>query len=456
MDDEGDDSYLDRQAQNQQDDEQAAQKKNGLIETLAARNEKLETELMEMRALVGRGGGAEGGVDGDSTALHYKSQLDALRQGSSELKSEFLRFVLKTRDAFKDGGNELPALETAGEISDEMCMKVLRAASKVVLKHAASSSSSSSSVGAVPDRGSPLGNKPGSSASSRRESSAPGASRAATPAHMQHEIHELHARIKGLEYELRLALGAAEDIRALKTKLMQLVERCRQEKEAKLRAEAESALEKKRKDMLTDHLEKLMTHLKHEAAAKIRAMEQLRLSERETVKTKEKCDLISRKSSAKDRLVLELREGSKILEDQLRLMDEKYLELRGKLDWARENGERKIRQAVNKAKELRVKFALLGHNTPLDKIPLPDIHGGASVGSFDGGDSVASSVASRKSTGSKKGQSKIMMSSTVSGPHDYNDVKQPTVEGVIDKIARKQGAKPSWSEEKLRDLVASR
>ena len=41
--------------------------------------------------------------------------------------------------------------------------------------------------------------------------------------------------------------------------------------------------------------------------------------------------LINRKSVAKDRYLIELREGSKILEDQLRLMDEKYLELRGKL-----------------------------------------------------------------------------------------------------------------------------
>ena len=35
--------------------------------------------------------------------------------------------------------------------------------------------------------------------------------------------------------------------------------------------------------------------------------------------------LINRKSVAKDRYLIELREGSKILEDQLRLMDEKYV-----------------------------------------------------------------------------------------------------------------------------------
>ena len=35
--------------------------------------------------------------------------------------------------------------------------------------------------------------------------------------------------------------------------------------------------------------------------------------------------------------------GSKILEDQLRLMDEKYLELRTKLDYARESGMKKVR-----------------------------------------------------------------------------------------------------------------
>ena len=171
---------------------------------------------------------------------------------------------------------------------------------------------------------------------------------------------ELMERVKGLEDELRLALGAAEDIRALKGKLMQMVERTRVEKESRLKTEQEVKSANKKVEMLTEHMEKLMIHLKHEATSKTRSVEQLRVTEKETVRLKEKCDLISRKSSAKDRLILELREGSKVLEDQLRLMDEKFLELRTKLDWAREQGNKKIKKAEKTAKELRQKYALAG------------------------------------------------------------------------------------------------
>jgi hypothetical protein len=120
-------------------------------------------------------------------------------------------------------------------------------------------------------------------------------------------------------------------------------------------------------------MEKLMMHLKLESASKLRTLEQLRLSEKAVIKLKEKCELMNKKSAAKDRLILELREGSKILEDQLRLMDEKYLELRTKLDYARETGVRKVKRAERTAHELRMKFALSGSSVILDKMPLPDI-----------------------------------------------------------------------------------
>ena len=69
-------------------------------------------------------------------------------------------------------------------------------------------------------------------------------------------------RIKLLETELRVALKTKEDVRALKTKLQQMVEKLRNEKDIRLRVEDDIALAKKKILMLSDHMEKLMSHLK--------------------------------------------------------------------------------------------------------------------------------------------------------------------------------------------------
>ena len=156
-------------------------------------------------------------------------------------------------------------------------------------------------------------------------------------------------------------MGAAEDIKALKAKLLQMIDRVRSEKESRDRLNFDLKTSRKKLAILTDHIEKLMGHLKHEAAAKIRALENLREQEKVTLHANQKALKLTRKCSAKDRLILELREGGKILEDQLRLMDEKYLELRTKLDYARDSSEKRIKKAEKVASDLRVKFALAGN-----------------------------------------------------------------------------------------------
>jgi hypothetical protein len=132
--------------------------------------------------------------------------------------------------------------------------------------------------------------------------------------------NEQMSRISNLEIELRVALKANDDVRALKMKLMQMVEKTRNEKDIRTRNEEDLFMNKKKMLMLSDHMEKLMNHLKLEATNKLKTVELLRLSERSNRKLQEKIDILTRKNSAKDRLILELREGSKILEDQLRLI----------------------------------------------------------------------------------------------------------------------------------------
>ena len=268
--------------------------------------------------------------------------------------------------------------------------------------------------------------------------------------------NELAARVQNLEEELRLALGAAEDIRALKAKAIQLVERIRLEKEDRLKAEGEVRTFVKKVEMLSDHIEKLMIHLKHEAAAKIKAVDQLRGSEKRYETLKGDLDLLTRKAAAKERLIAELREGSKILEDQLRLMDEKYLELRTKLDYAREVAGKKVRNAQKVASDLRVKFALAGNQKLLDHIPLPDIQDATSYGnSYEMGFEASQSLDSRGTGGKKKGKKTPKKKAAKTNNHVSQDAEQST-ERVLDKIRRLRGGEQDWDETKIRNLATTR
>lgn len=293
---------------------------------------------------------------------------------------------------------------------------------------------------------------------------------------------ELLQRIHNLEEELRLALNASEDIRALKTKVIQLVERLRAEKEGRVAQGEEVKKYSKKMEILSDHIEKLMIHLKHEAGAKLKLSDQLKASERRNKVISDKCNTLTKRVTAKDRLITELREGSKILEDQLRLMDEKYLELRTKLDYTREMGDRKVKKAQKQASELRVKFALAGGTTLLDNIKLPppsqpgsgnnSAIGGSRGEFFDGGPSTNSPLGalsglrqhpsaqdmnttsvSKSSLKAKSGSRP--MSVSFDEKHQWTDEKEEE-NRVLEKVRILKGGKQDWNEDRIRDLVKSR
>lgn len=69
-------------------------------------------------------------------------------------------------------------------------------------------------------------------------------------------------------------------------------------------------------------------------------------------------------------MIAELREGTKVLEDQLRLMDEKYLELRSKLDVTRSQFQEIIKRVGKENKELRVKYSAANNGALLDQVRL--------------------------------------------------------------------------------------
>ncbi|KAJ1424535.1 hypothetical protein B484DRAFT_451487 [Ochromonadaceae sp. CCMP2298] len=276
------------------------------------------------------------------------------------------------------------------------------------------------------------------------------------------------------------------DVKNLRAKVTQMNERIRIEKEYKYRAESDVVALQKKILMLSGHMEKLVLHLKHEGAHKLRLAEQLRVSGREQAAAAEKADIIARKSAAKDRLLLELREGSKVLEDQLRLMDEKYIELRIKLDYARELGVRKIKKAENVARELRVKFAFATGSKILDSIRLPEggqYNSGNSQYSEQswgpGGPEHNSSQYSdyggvRASTG-QLGKHGLQGGASLEGgsqwqtdPRDPRRAntnssvtssqanREPNMDKVLDKIRLQEGRKQDWTEEKVQKLIKRR
>ena len=288
-------------------------------------------------------------------------------------------------------------------------------------------------------------------------------------------------QIKLLQTELKAALRTKDDLRALKTKLSQMIEKLRNEKDVRLRTEDDMVLAKKKILMLSDHMEKLMSHLRLEATSKLKTTEQLRLLEKASFRYKDKIDILTKKSAAKDRLILELREGSKILEDQLRLMDEKYLELRTKLDWTRENGNRRVLKAEKTAKELRMKFALAGGSSLLDKLPLPEIfQSGAgaqsqsdfmqSMDHYNQGMGISSSAAfgmggsydmqGPSTTGGigvangKRNKNRHKKRGSMDGGASQVTEAELTVDGVLDKIRRNRGDNQKWTEDKLNALVS--
>ena len=86
-----------------------------------------------------------------------------------------------------------------------------------------------------------------------------------------------------------------------------------------------------------------MIHLKHEAAAKSRAVEAQKRTEKEVAQLRARVTELGQKNKKKDKTVSELRDGCKILEDQLRLLDEKQIDMRAKLDWTRSSSQKEVR-----------------------------------------------------------------------------------------------------------------
>jgi len=168
---------------------------------------------------------------------------------------------------------------------------------------------------------------------------------------------KLTARVDLLQEELRLALLTVEDIKALKAKAAHIMDQFIKQREFAQNCEDRQKAAEKRTDMLVAHIEKLMKCLKMEATSKIRMAEANRKERMLCYQLTKKLDEKDRKIAHQNKLVSELKEGAYVLEGQLRLMDERFYELRMKLDTARNNQKHYVEKAQRTAKDLRKKFA---------------------------------------------------------------------------------------------------
>lgn len=179
----------------------------------------------------------------------------------------------------------------------------------------------------------------------------------------------LQEQTESLERELQTAMNGLSEFQALKEKTVDMVSRERVEKE--LRQKSESSLKEATEKIvaLSEHIEKLMVHLKHEAAAKTKAIDAHRRVEKELTEFRDKSAVLQKKNAAKDVEIQELEQGAKILEDQLRLMDEKFIDVRNKLDWTRATSQKETKKLTSELTALRMKWQLASDAGVLASLP---------------------------------------------------------------------------------------
>ena len=191
----------------------------------------------------------------------------------------------------------------------------------------------------------------------------------------------LQGNFDKMEGRLGDCLDKIDTLSAVAAKNSLLVERSRTEKDLRSKCEQSLKLSNKKVEALSDHIEKLMLHLKHEATSKAKAFSTASRATSEVELLRARNGAIMKKNGGRERVIVELKEGAKILEDQLRLMDEKYMELRTKLDWTRLQSERTVKKKEEEARSLRSKFALVQGATGmmLDEVQMEEDENGNMV-----------------------------------------------------------------------------
>ena len=160
-----------------------------------------------------------------------------------------------------------------------------------------------------------------------------------------------------LKYEVSKAQSAAEDIETLQNKVQSYLNVYKIEQKA-IDQEMEQHHQTKSKIfLLGEHVQKIMSAMKFESTSKLKAEERSRVEKRECLKIKKQTRNLKKIVKSQAETLKIVKDGSKIIEDQLRLMDLKYLELRSKIDVASKNQKLHVEKAQKEVLELQLKLA---------------------------------------------------------------------------------------------------
>ena len=119
--------------------------------------------------------------------------------------------------------------------------------------------------------------------------------------HEAQQYDALQAKYNSLKAELDAFEKQTEDANKLRLKVSQMVQRLRKEREVKYKVQKDLATEKSKVELLSQHIEKLMVHLKHEAIAKARSMADQSRLQRELEMMKARNTVAAKKNDRKDR-----------------------------------------------------------------------------------------------------------------------------------------------------------
>ena len=144
---------------------------------------------------------------------------------------------------------------------------------------------------------------------------------------------------------MRRNRALARQLRAERTKAQKAVRRAQQGDE--------------KVAVLSEHIEKLMVALRLQAQAKERRQKDTKGVARRLNKERKKAKLMRKKGDVGERVIMRLKEQTEMLAGQLQLADERYADLRSRLDLERRNKNREAQKWRRIAEDRERQLALV-------------------------------------------------------------------------------------------------
>ncbi len=156
-------------------------------------------------------------------------------------------------------------------------------------------------------------------------------------------------------------------------------------------------------------------------------------------------------------MIRELKEGCRILEDQLRLMDTKYVELRNKLDWTRSQSSKEVKRIQSEANKLRVKWMMVaGSDATLNALGIGDDGSGVQPGALPGPAPRAKTTGGTSSVSIRGGKKRLpAVSGATKGMKERNQILAFEAPDIQDAEAERIDPDAPWGDSKLNDLQSS-